>query len=115
MEDYWTKLFSKKCVVIAAPHTSNWDFFIGKLYGYIIGLKANYLIKSSFFVPILSFIRKNGGIPVYRDKNYNLVEQVVNNINKQSEFVLALSPEGTRSRVKKVENRFLLYCFKSKY
>ena len=39
--------FPKKCVVIAAPHTSNWDFFIGKLYGYIIGLKANYLIKSS--------------------------------------------------------------------
>ena len=99
--------FPKKCVVIAAPHTSNWDFFIGKLYGYIIGLKANYLIKSSFFLPILSFfIRKNGGIPVHRDKNYNLVEQVVNNINKQSEFVLALSPEGTRSRVEKWKTGF---------
>ena len=42
----------KKCVIIAAPHTSNWDFLIGRCYGYISGVNAKYLIKSSFFVPI---------------------------------------------------------------
>ena len=60
--------FPKKCVIIAAPHTSNWDFLIGRCYGYITGISVNYFIKSSFFVPIFGmFFRLNGGIPVFRD------------------------------------------------
>ena len=54
--------YPRKCVVIAAPHTSNWDFVIGRLYVYITGINARYLIKSSLFLPIIgSFFRWDGG------------------------------------------------------
>ena len=48
--------YPKKCVIIGAPHTSNWDFFVGRCYGYIVGISPSYLIKSSLFVPILGFL-----------------------------------------------------------
>ena len=92
--------YPRKCVVIAAPHTSNWDFLIGRCYGYIIGIRARYLIKHSIFIPILgSLIKWNGGIPVFRHSSNNMVDQMVNMFNTNNDFILALSPEGTRSRV----------------
>ena len=92
--------YPSKCVVIAAPHTSNWDFLIGRCYGYIIGIRARYLIKSSLFIPVLgSLIKWNGGIPVFRESTNNLVDQIVNMFKTNDDFILALSPEGTRSRV----------------
>ena len=96
------KKYPKKCVVIAAPHTSNWDFLIGRCYGYIIGVKPKYLIKSEFFFPILgALFRLNGGIPVYRDSNNNVVDQITNRFNESDELILGITPEGTRSRVEK--------------
>tara|TARA_B100001758_G_C18399688_1_gene608190 strand:- start:494 stop:1045 length:552 start_codon:yes stop_codon:yes gene_type:complete len=101
------KKFPKRCVVVAAPHTSNWDFFIGMCYGYILGVEFRYLIKSEFFIPILgTLFRYNGGIPVYRDSNYNLVEQLSNMFNKSEELILVITPEGTRSRVEKWKTGF---------
>ena len=93
--------YTKKCIVIAAPHTSNWDFLIGRCYAYILGIRPKYLIKSSFFVPILgAFFRWNGGIPVYRDSKNNLVDQIVDKFNTADELILAIAPEGTRKWVK---------------
>jgi len=99
--------YPKKCVIIGAPHTSNWDFFVGRCYGYIVGISPSYLIKSSLFVPILGFlIRLNGGIPVYRDSRNNMVDQLVERFIKNDSFMLGLSPEGTRSRVDKWKTGF---------
>ena len=96
------KKYPKKCVVIVAPHTSNWDFLIGKFYGYVIGIKPRYLIKSEFFVPILgALFRWNGGIPVYRDFNNNIVGQIINRFKESDELILGITPEGTRSKVEK--------------
>ena len=96
------KRYPKKCVVIAAPHTSNWDFLIGRCYGYIVGVNTRYLIKSEFFVPILgTLFRWNGGIPVYRDSNNNIVDQITERFNESEELILAITPEGTRSKVEK--------------
>lgn len=96
-----------KCLVIAAPHTSNWDFFIGRCYAYIIGVNPKYLVKSELFLPILgTLIKWNGAIPVYRKSRNNVVEQVVSMFNQSNQLYLGISPEGTRSRVKKWKTGF---------
>ena len=95
--------YPKKCVVIAAPHTSNWDFFIGSCYGYISGIKAKYLIKSSYFKPIIrTFFSWHGGIPVYRNSKNDLVDQIVQKFNSSESFILGIAPEGTRSKTGKL-------------
>ena len=99
--------YPKKCIVIAAPHTSNWDFLIGRCYGYICGINPKYLIKSSFFVPVLgTFFKWNGGIPVYRNTKHNVVEQLAERFNRNDDLILGIAPEGTRSRVEKWRTGF---------
>ena len=99
--------YPKKCIIIAAPHTSNWDFLIGRCYGYISGVYPKYLIKSSLFLPILGTLFKwNGGIPVYRNSKSNLVDQIVERFNSLDSFRLGIAPEGTRSRVQKWKTGF---------
>ncbi len=99
--------FPDKCIVISAPHTSNWDFLIGRCYAYIAGVAPKYLIKGELFLPILgSLIKFNGGIPIYRNSKHNIVEQVVNMFNDNTHLILALAPEGTRKQVKKWKSGF---------
>ena len=99
--------YPKKCLLIAAPHTSNWDFFIGRCYAYIIGVKPKYLVKSELFLPVLgAFIKFNGGIPVYRKAKNNLVEQAVDMFKNATQFQLGIAPEGTRTKVVKWKSGF---------
>ena len=82
-------VYPEKCVIITAPHTSNWDFLIGQCYRYIQRIYPKYLIKSELFYPILgTILRLNGGIPVYRDKAYNVVSQIVERFHKSNKFLL---------------------------
>ena len=107
--------YPSKCIVIAAPHTSNWDFFYLKCFGYIAGVHARYLIKSEFFRPIIGmFFKWTGGIPVYRDTKHNLVSQINSMYEKNDEFILALTPEGTRSRVMRWKTGFYYIAKRSK-
>ena len=88
----------KKYVLIAAPHTSNWDFPLGLLAKFSIKLKLNYLGKGALFdSPFGWFFRALGGIPVYRKQKLNMVDQMVEQFNLREEMILAMSPEGTRS------------------
>ena len=99
--------YPEKCIVITAPHTSNWDFFIGRCYSYIIAISPNYLIKSELFLPVLgSFIKWNGGIPVYRKSKHNVVDQVVEMIYRSNAIIIGIAPEGTRSKVEKWKTGF---------
>lgn len=99
--------YPRKCVVIAAPHTSNWDFVIGRLYVYITGINARYLIKSSLFLPVIgSFFRWDGGIPVNRSSKNNIVDIMVARFNNTDSFILGIAPEGTRSRVDRWKTGF---------
>ena len=106
--------FPDKCLVIAAPHTSNWDFLIGRCYAYIIGVVPKYLIKSELFVPIIGTLLKwNGGIAVYRNSNHNVVDQIVEKYESSDRFILGISPEGTRKRVKKWKTGFYHIALKA--
>jgi len=106
--------YPRKSLIIAAPHTSNWDFFFGRCYAYIVGFSPKYLIKSELFSPILGkLIKINGGIPVYRDSNNNLVEQISKKFNSSKELIIGMSPEGTRKRVDKWKTGFYYISLKS--
>lgn len=89
----------KKFVVIAAPHTSMWDFVIGFFTFQSLGIEANYLIKKEmFFFPMSIILKKLGGIAVDR-KNNSLVEELTKLYNERDYMVIAITPEATRSAV----------------
>ncbi|KAA3638175.1 MAG: acyltransferase [Proteobacteria bacterium] len=91
----------KKYMLIVAPHTSNWDFVYGLLAKWAVGLKVNFLGKDSLFKsPFGWWFKALGGIPVYRDQKLNMVEQMVQQFEQRNHLILAMSPEGTRSRLK---------------
>lgn len=88
----------KKCVIVVGPHTSNWDFIIGKLAFLHYGVKGKYLIKKeAFFFPFGPLLKKMGGIPVDRKKNNNLTEYAVSLFKENEVLFLTFTPEGTRS------------------
>lgn len=98
---------TQKAVVIAAPHTSNWDFFLGFFAYQFLGIDARFLVKKeAFFFPMNIIIKKMGGIAVDRSPGNSVVEQVVNAMNSSERFVLTIAPEGTRSRVDEWKSGF---------
>lgn len=89
-----------KAVIIVAPHTSNWDFFVGLAVDLALDLKASFLGKHSLFVwPVKGLLEWVGGIPVRRGAGENIVDQMVAEFAKRDELVLAIAPEGTRRKV----------------
>lgn len=99
-----------KCIICVAPHTSNWDFIIGKLAYSAIGRKAGFLMKSEwFFFPLGLFFRAIGGIPVVRDRKggQSMVAAIVDKFNASERLAIAITPEGTRSRTAKWRTGFL--------
>ena len=88
----------KKCVIVMGPHTSNWDFILGKMAFISYGIKAKYLIKKeAFFFPFGFFLRKMGGIPVDRKKKNNITKKAKELFLENDELFLVFTPEGTRS------------------
>lgn len=88
----------KKCVVVMGPHTSNWDFIIGRIAFSQYKVNAKFLIKKELFFPPLGWLLKAmGGIPVDRQKGSNLTDQAVQIIKNADEIFIVFTPEGTRS------------------
>jgi len=86
-----------KAVIIFAHHTSNWDFTTMIMAKFAYGLKVRYLGKHTLFSkPFGWFFRALGGLPVIRNKNCDVVSQVVQLFEENEQLYLALSPEGTR-------------------
>lgn len=104
-----------KCVVCVAPHTSNWDFIVGKLFYTSIGLTAGFLIKKDwFFFPFNLIFKSMGGIPVDRRQRTSLTDQVVEMFNANERFQVAITPEGTRKRAKEWKRGFYYIALKAK-
>ena len=88
-----------KCILCVAPHTSNWDFFIGKTYYTALGRTSNFLMKKEwFFWPLGPLFRRMGGIPVERSRHTSMTDQLAQRAMESARFSLAVTPEGTRSR-----------------
>ena len=87
-----------KLVLAVAPHTSNWDFFLGVALLFSLRIKIRFLGKHSIFVPVVKqLLELIGGIPVDRKSTQGIVDQVVTQFNAQHKMILAIAPEGTRS------------------
>lgn len=97
----------KKAVIIAAPHTSWHDFYIGVLLRKVIGLRTNFVGKQELFVgPFGWYLRAIGGAPIDRHTKENKVMAIANLFENKEEFRMALSPEGTRKKVDKWRTGF---------
>lgn len=97
-----------KVIICVAPHTSNWDFILGKLAYASIGRKAGFMMKEAwFFFPLGYFFRAIGGIPVSRNSRESLVKSVIERFNSAKTMALAITPEGTRSRTSQWRTGFL--------
>jgi len=93
---------SRQGVVIVYPHTSNWDFIVGVLAKWSIGIPVVFWGKASLFgIPLFGrWLRALGGIPVQRDSPQGAVSTMVQRLveaRQHDRFMwLALAPEGTR-------------------
>ena len=89
-------------VLIVYPHTSNWDFPLGLLVKWAVGIQITFWGKDSLFrVPLFgTWLRWLGGVPVDRHSSHGIVGQMANELiqaREQGRFLwLALAPEGTR-------------------
>ena len=97
----------RRFILIAAPHTSNWDFvnFLGLTAD--LGLRAHFMGKLSLFRwPLGGFMKQMGGVPVDRRGGGNVVEQMVAEFARRAEFMLTVAPEGTRGKTAKWRTGF---------
>ena len=91
-----------KFVAIGARHTSNWDFVIFLALMFVLRLNARWFGKHSIFRwPFGGLMRSWGGIPIQRHLSLNMVEQAIQGFRDNREFILVLSPEGTRKKVER--------------
>ena len=97
-----------KFVIAVAPHTSNWDFVIGAAAMFALDLRVAFLGKHTIFVwPFSVALRWMGGIPVNRASSHGVVEESIRAFRDAGSRVLAIAPEGTRSRVEQFKEGFL--------
>ena len=85
-------------LIVAAPHTSNWDFPIGLSLALHLRVKAYWIGKNSLFKgPAGPIMRWLGGIPLDRSKANNLVEASIQAYKDSDGLAFAIAPEGTRA------------------
>ena len=103
-----------KCVICVAPHTSNLDLTLGKLYYNAIGRNAKFLIKKEwFFFPLNYIFGSMGGIPINRSKSSSSTEQLAEEFSRREIFHLAITPEGTRKRAEEWKKGFYYIALKA--
>lgn len=89
-----------KAVIIIAPHTSNWDFVLGLLALFAVGVRVSWFGKHTLFkAPFKGLLRRLGGIPIDRSSASGAVEQMVTLFRDSEARLVGLSPEGTRKPV----------------
>jgi len=88
----------KKAVVIAAPHTSNWDGFWAIVYKTLIGVDIRWFVKDSmFWFPMNILLKAFGAIPLNRKQARSAVAEAIAAFDTHESFYFGLAPEGTRS------------------
>jgi 1-acyl-sn-glycerol-3-phosphate acyltransferase len=89
-----------KYVMIAAPHTSNWDFVIALALVFVYRINIQIMMKNTwFFWPLGPVFRWLGAVPIDRAKKNNMVAQSIEAFNRSREMLLMVPPSGTRKKV----------------
>lgn len=100
-------LHIRQCVIIAAPHTSNWDFVYAMGALHLFGIPVRYLAKKELFTFPLSWVlRSTGGIPIDRSKRAGMVDAAILEFKQQPNLMLMIAGEGTRGKVTRWKSGF---------
>jgi len=92
---------ARRYVIIAAPHTSNWDLPFTLALGFAYRLKVTWMGKDTLFrAPFGIFFRWLGGLPIDRSRANDVVARSVQHFRASEDLVVVVPPEGTRSRVR---------------
>lgn len=87
--------------MVGAHHTSGWDLLYTLLFKFATGIDLKFVAKDDLFRwPVGGLLRRVGGVPVNRHSRTGFVQQMVDIFDEAEAFILAISPEGTRSRSK---------------
>ncbi|MDD7257576.1 MAG: 1-acyl-sn-glycerol-3-phosphate acyltransferase [Prevotellaceae bacterium] len=104
-----------KFILCLAPHTSNWDFFIGQLYMRSEGMRINFMMKKEWFKgPLGKLFRRMGGIPVWRSRHTCMTDNLAAVAENEKTFRLCITPEGTRSLNPEWKKGFYYIALKAK-
>ena len=88
---------SRRFVLIAAPHTSNWDLFYLLMLAWSVDIPVSWMGKHTLFRgPMGPLMRAVGGVSVRRDRRNDLVKQMADVFASREQLVLTVPPEGTR-------------------
>lgn len=105
----------KKAVIIAAPHTSFWDFYYARLAFFIMGIPLRVTIKKEVVDhPLYGWVVKAlGGIAIDRSpkegnlkKKRSMVDAMVDLLQERDQLIMMVTPEGTRKKVKRWKSGF---------
>jgi 1-acyl-sn-glycerol-3-phosphate acyltransferase len=89
----------RRAVVIAAPHTSNWDLPFMLAVSYVLGVQPSWLGKRELFQgPLGWLLRRLGGVPVDRGARRGVVGEAVARFAETEHLFLVIPPSGTRAR-----------------
>ncbi|MGB1251060.1 MAG: 1-acyl-sn-glycerol-3-phosphate acyltransferase [Candidatus Promineifilaceae bacterium] len=103
-----------KFVIIGGPHTSNWDFILAIIILWIIDLDVAIMgKKEAFRFPMGPVMRWLGTFPVNRQSPVGVIDQVAAEFDEHEQFVLGLSPEGTRKKVTRWKTGFYRIAMKA--
>jgi 1-acyl-sn-glycerol-3-phosphate acyltransferase len=101
-----------KFVMIAAPHTSNWDLPIMLFVAFKLKGKIYWMGKDAMFKkPFSRLFKWLGGIPIDRSRSHNMVEQMIEKFNQWDRLILTIPPSGTRKRVSQWKTGFYHIAF----
>jgi len=97
-----------KFILVGAPHTSNWDFVLTLTTFFALSVRISWMAKHTFFRwPFMGLLAWLGGVPVNRANQANgIVSQTVEAFNSREKFLIAVMPEGTRSKVRRWKTGF---------
>ena len=97
----------QRCVLLAAPHTSNWDLPLMLAFAMAFELQVSWMGKVTLFRgPFGRVMRWLGGIPVLRGGRDGQVETMAKRFAEQERLVLLIAPEGTRARAEHWKSGF---------
>ena len=91
----------RRCVFVAVPHTTNWDFIYFMGIADRHGITPAFMGKNTLFKwPMANFMREMGGVAIDRSASTGVVQQMVNEFERREECMLVIAPEGTRNTTK---------------
>ncbi|WP_180063478.1 1-acyl-sn-glycerol-3-phosphate acyltransferase [Acinetobacter sp. YH16042] len=112
IDNHWD-LNIDQCVMIAAPHTSNWDALYARLALKALGVNVRITIKDSYMkFPFGPFVRAMGGIGINRrpkqdgEARQSMVELMADLFKQHPKLVMLVTPEGTRAKQEKWKTGF---------